>query len=68
MKKERILSEIQRTAAENGGTPLGIARFREATGIRKEDWYGIHWAKWGDAQVEAGFERNQFGEAASNRR
>ena len=45
MKKERILSEIRRTAEKNGGIPLGIDRFREATGIRKEDWYGIYWAK-----------------------
>lgn len=62
MKKEHILSEIRRTAAANGGTPLGIDRFREATGIRKEDWYGIHWAKWSDAQLEAGVDPNQFGE------
>lgn len=39
MKKEHILSEIKRTAQENGGVPLGIDRFREATGILKADWY-----------------------------
>jgi len=61
MDKEHILSEIRRTAEENGGTPLGIDRFREETGIRKADWYGKFWAKWTDAQVEAGFERNPFG-------
>jgi len=58
MKKEHILSEIKRTAKENGGVPLGIDRFKEATGIRKEDWYGIIWTKWSDAQIEAGFEPN----------
>jgi hypothetical protein len=60
MTKERILSEIKRTADENGGIPLGIDRFREATGIRKEDWYGIFWTKWSDAQIEAGLEPNRF--------
>jgi len=62
--KQRILDEIKRTAEENGGTPLGIDRFKEATGICKEDWYGIYWAKWSDSQVEAGFEPNRFGAEA----
>jgi len=64
MKKEHILLEIKRTAGENGGVPLGMDRFREATDIRKEDWLGIYWAKWSDAQVEAGLEPNQFGAPA----
>ena len=63
MEKELILSEIRRTAKGNGGIPLGIGLFQEETGIRKEDWYGIHWVKWTDAQVEAGFEPNHFGNA-----
>ena len=40
--------------------PLGIDRLREKTGIKKADWYGIHWIKWCDAQKEAGFNPNQF--------
>jgi len=64
MDKQYILSEIKRTADDNDGRPLGIDRFREETGIRKEDWYGIHWVKWSDAQLEAGYEPNQFGEPA----
>lgn len=64
MDREHILSEIKRTAAENGGVPLGMDLFREATGIRRGEWEGIYWAKWTDAQVEAGFERNQFGTSA----
>jgi len=64
MTKEHILSEIKRTAAASGGVPLGIDLFREATGIRKEDWYGVFWVRWSDAQVEAGFDRNQFGAPA----
>jgi len=62
MEKEYIISEIIRTAKENEGKPLGIDRFRDETGIKKDDWYGIHWAKWSDAQIEAGLRPNQFGE------
>ncbi len=64
MNKEHIISELIRTANENAGKPLGIDRFREETGIRKEDWYGIYWAKWSDAQIEADLRPNQFGEQA----
>lgn len=64
MTREHVLSEIKRTADENGGVPLGIDRFREATGIRKEDWYGIFWTKWTDAQREAGLEPNRFSSPA----
>lgn len=60
MTKKHILSEIKRTAEKNGGIPLGIDRFREATGICKEDWYGIFQTKWSDAQIEAGLEPNRF--------
>jgi hypothetical protein len=66
MSKEHIISEIRRTAKINNGKPLGIDRFFEETGIRKEDWYGKYWAKWSDAQLEAGLQPNQFGEPAIN--
>ena len=56
--REHILSEIERTAEENGGSPLGKARFKEATGIGEADWLGKYWARWGDALVEAGYEPN----------
>jgi hypothetical protein len=64
-KPERayILSEIKRTAAENGGLPLGRVRFQQATGIKPADWEGTHWVRWGDAVAEAGFERNALNEA-----
>lgn len=61
MEKEYILSEIRRTAEENGGKPLGKGRFFDATGIREANWSGKHWARWGDALAEAGFEANRFG-------
>jgi hypothetical protein len=60
VKKAQIIAEVQRTAAENGGVPLGFARFESATGIKTTDWFGIHWARWGDAVREAGFEPNQL--------
>jgi hypothetical protein len=58
MQKEEILAEIRRTAAENGGKPLGVDRFASVTGIKTYDW-GRFWARFGDAQREAGFEPNQ---------
>jgi len=60
MSKKLILDEIIRTAQENNGVPLGIDRFRDKTGIRKEDWYGKYWTKWTDAQKEAGLVPNTF--------
>ncbi|MCX5816850.1 MAG: GIY-YIG nuclease family protein [Proteobacteria bacterium] len=63
MKKLHILNEITRTAAANGGAPLGEARFEAETGIKRTDWFGVHWAKWGDAVREAGFIANEFNTA-----
>jgi hypothetical protein len=57
--KEEILEEIQRTTRENHGSPLGAARFEKETAINSYDW-GRHWARFGDAVREAGFEPNQF--------
>lgn len=54
MDKQHILSEIRRTADENGGVGLGEQAFRRETGIRKSDWYGKYWARWGDALAEVG--------------
>lgn len=59
MTKEHILSEIRRTTSENGGAPLGVRTFAAQTGIRQGHWYGKHWAKWGDAVREAGFQPNR---------
>ena len=60
MNKQHILVEIKRTAAENGGAPLGVARFSQETGIKVTDWEGKFWARWGDALREAGFVPNEF--------
>lgn len=58
--KEHIISEIQRTANENGGRPLGIDRFEKITGIRFYDWFGKFWPSWSMAITEAGFSPNRM--------
>jgi hypothetical protein len=60
MNKEYILKEIDRTAKENNGTPLGQARFAKETGISVRDWWGKYWARWGDALIEAGYSPNKL--------
>lgn len=63
MNKAHILQEIKRTTKENDGEPLGQGRFEKETGIKKADWYGKFWARWGDALREAGFSANQLNAA-----
>jgi hypothetical protein len=46
MNKEYILTEIRRTAAANGGMPLGRSRFSREIGIVEADWIGKIWARW----------------------
>lgn len=55
-----ILKEIQRTAKQNGGKPLGMSRFETETGIKTSDWIGKFWARWGDAVTDAGFQPNSL--------
>ena len=55
MNKEQILAEIRRTAADNGGTPVGMGRFEKDTGVKETDWRGRFWVRWSDAVREAGF-------------
>ncbi len=63
MDKAHVLHEIKRTAAANGGVPLGQRRFSSETGIRRSDWFGTYWARWGEALCEAGFLPNQLDDA-----
>ncbi len=55
MDREQILAEIRRTAAANGGEPLGRKRFFIETGIKESDWLGKFWSRWSAVVIEAGF-------------
>ncbi|MFA5554482.1 MAG: GIY-YIG nuclease family protein [Phycisphaerae bacterium] len=60
MNKKHIIDEIIRAAKENNGKPLGVQKFERITGIKRSDWFGVYWTKWGDAIKEAGFKPNEF--------
>lgn len=60
--REEILAEMRRSAAENGGQPLGMGRFEIATGIKGSDW-GRYWARFGDLQRDAGLQPNRLNTA-----
>ena len=55
--REHVIREIRRVAAKIGRPP-GQKVFQAETGIRKPEWYGIHFARWADALKEAGYEPN----------
>jgi hypothetical protein len=61
--KQHILDDIRRTAKANGGGALGTHKFLKETGVKKSDWYGKYWVRWGDALREAGFAPNRMAEA-----
>lgn len=51
-ERAEILERIRGSA--EGGVPLGQDRFAQVTGITESVW-GRYWARFGDAQREAGF-------------
>lgn len=61
MDKEFIISEIQRTATD--GKAIGQERFASETGIKRHEWQGRYWARWGDALIDAGFSQNDWNSA-----
>ena len=64
--KERILSEIRRLAAENGGKTPGKVYFQQVTGIAESDWYGKLWLRWNDVVADAGLTPNEKQERLSS--
>ncbi len=65
MDRQQILDEIRRTAEANGGKPLGWRRLESEAGIKEHHWKQ-YWARFGDAQREAGCEANAKTEAFGN--
>lgn len=64
--RERILNEIKRLAAENGGKTPGKAFFHQETGIAESDCYGRLWLRWNDVVADAGLEPNEKQERLSS--
>jgi hypothetical protein len=65
LTKQDIINEIKRTTQENGGKPLGEIRFSNETGIKRYE-LRKYWARFGDAQKEAGFVPNTLTKAYDN--
>lgn len=65
LTKQQILDEVKRTAEENEGAVLGVARFEKETGISPYEW-GQHWARFGDLVTEAGLTPNTLQAAYSD--
>ncbi len=57
--KEEIVEHIKRIARAEGSAP-GRQRFEAVTGVKRHEWYGLHWARWGDALKDAGLTANGF--------
>jgi len=56
--RQHIIEEIKRLTLESIGKPPGQHAFSNETGIKKSEWYGKYWSRWGDAIREAGFAPN----------
>jgi hypothetical protein len=57
MERDYIIAEIKRTAALNGGKPLGRLRLESEAGIKMYHWQK-HWPRYNGALQAAGFVPN----------
>jgi DNA-binding transcriptional MocR family regulator len=57
--RKRILSEVKRLAAENGGKTPSKVYFQNETGITESEWLGILWIRWNDIINDAGLTPNE---------
>ncbi|HDZ82035.1 MAG TPA: GIY-YIG nuclease family protein [Roseobacter sp.] len=64
--KDRIISEVKRLAAKNGGKTPGKVYFQQETGIAESDWYGKLWLRWNDVVADAGLTPNEKQERLSS--
>jgi len=60
--RDHIIAEIKRLTADGGGRAPGHRAFGLATGIRRGEWFGVHWARWSDALIAAGVAPNEWQE------
>jgi Meiotically up-regulated gene 113 len=60
VSREHVLAELKRLAARSGGRAPGRRTFERETGIRMSEWFGVYWARWGDALAEADLSPNQW--------
>tara|TARA_Y100001949_G_C15986276_1_gene330751 strand:+ start:1123 stop:1863 length:741 start_codon:yes stop_codon:yes gene_type:complete len=60
MDKQKIITEIQHIAKNNGGIPPGSQSFQKHTGIKKSEWYPFLWLNWGEALIAAGYQPNKM--------
>lgn len=58
ISREEILAEIRKFVAANNGVVPGERTFVAATRIKQSAWKGKHWARWGNAVREAGYDPN----------
>lgn len=59
-KRQEIIRQIQKLAADNDGQAPGQKKFAAETGIKDHIWRGKYWRGWSEALVEAGFAPNEW--------
>jgi Meiotically Up-regulated Gene 113 (MUG113) protein len=58
-QRARMIGDIRKIAAANGGAPPGLRQFISRTGIRRSHCIGMIWPRWSEALRYAGFAPNE---------